>query len=80
MSSKRSIRRESARRQLKALERAALLKRYVEVFGAAAPVSQIDRRSKAQRAADWVRAWLPIAVEVGRALFPTLARILGRLR
>jgi len=79
MSSVRKFRRETARKRLQEVERAVLLKRYVETYGSQ-PVSQADTRSRGQKIADSLRAWLPVAVEIARALFPSFARLLSRAR
>jgi hypothetical protein len=75
MSAKRDFRRAAARRQVKAVEKAVLLKQYLQVYGSQ-PVSQAAARNGS--AGGWLRAWLPLAAQVARALFPTFARLLRR--
>jgi hypothetical protein len=77
MSSVRKMRRENARKRLQEGERQVLLSRYIERYGAV-PVSQADNRSRARKIADRLREWLPVALEIGRALFPTIARLFRR--
>lgn len=77
MSSLRKFRRERQRAAALSMVRAELLRQYVERFGAQ-PVSMVDSRTRLNRAADALKAFLPVALSIGRALFPTLLRLLRR--